>query len=386
MKFADLSAEYRLYQKNYELRCKAIIERGLFLNGPERTELEARFRQLTRKERAITVKNGTDAITLLVGILWKPGMKVILPNFGAYPTAFAVAHITGPRAIHFVDVDNSLLMDPEKLPKNMRNGIIIPVNLFGFEASPAIFRYARKNGHQMILDCAQSFHARNAVRTNPDRETDVHYIFSFYPTKNMGSYGDGGMICTDDLSLTKQLYDFRFYGYEREYHRLTGMNSRMDEWQCAVVNAKLADGRRYGKDIGFLEYVAKRYFKESGIYNYYLHRNARLFLLEALMSATTGIRLGAQRHQYPILFRNKKQRDIAMAELERRDIPYMIHYEHHVSELPAFKENKTRKPGFRVSNRILSLPFHAHLMADDIEKVCNALKAIGKKLKHAKRK
>lgn len=383
MNFVDLSTEYRLYQTNYELRRKSIIERGVFLNGPERTELEARFRQLTRKERAITVKNCTDAITMLVGILWKPGMKVILPNFGAYPTAFAVAHITGPKAIHFVDVDSSLLMNPKKLPKNIRNGIIIPVNLFGMELDEDVFRYAKKNNHQLILDCAQSFHARNAVRANPERETDVHYVFSFYPTKNMGSYGDGGMVCTDDMNVTKQLYDFKFYGYERPYHRLSGMNSRMDEWQCAAVNAKLMYENGYALDFTYIETIANRYYKECQCFNYYEFPDSRMGFLEQTYQAITGIKIGAQRHQYPILFRSKKQRDIAMAELERRKIPYMIHYEHHVSELPAFEGNKTRQPGFRVNDRILSLPFHANLTADDIEKVCKAIKAIGKKLKHA---
>lgn len=369
-----------MYQANYEERTKRIIESGIFLNGPERDELEGRFRDITRKQRAISTKNCTDAITLLVGLLWKPGMKVILPNFGAYPTAFAVAHITGPNAIHFVDVDDSLLLDPGKLPKNIRNGIIIPVNLFGMEVHPAVLRYAKKNGHQLILDCAQSYHARNGIRTNPERETDIHYVFSFYPTKNMGSYGDGGMICTDDLHVASKIYDFKFYGYRSEYHRLTGMNSRMDEWQCAAVNAKLENLREHVRCIDYLYHITNIYASASMTFNECANKLSN-GMLEQFAYARTGIEHGSQRHQYPILFRNKKQRDMAIEILDRRKIPYMIHYEHHVSELPAFKTNKTRKPGFRVNDKVLSLPFHVHLSAIDIDRVCKALKEIRKKLK-----
>lgn len=305
-------------------------------------------------------------------------MKVILPNFGAYPTAFAVARVVGPDNIVFVDVNPWLTMDPLKLPKNVKNGILVIVNLFGMDGCPPLYyRYARENNHQIIVDCAQSFGTDSSyVGNTADKNIfsarrvcyfNAHYVFSFYPTKNMGSFGDGGMICTNNGMIWKRLMSHRFYGYADPFSPTTGINSRMDEWQCAAVNEKLEHIDLFEAQMDKTRKIANSYgLHLAGIQKHIFYRN--------ILSGITE-----KRHMYPILFPNKKVKEMAVKVLDKYKIQHMVHYDHHVSELPAFKTNKTRKVGFRVNNRILSIPLHPYLTNAQISHIYKALKQIRKR-------
>lgn len=129
MKFNDTAAEYNFFSKGIQRRFRDIYNSGIFLFGKETSTLERDFSRISGKKYNITVKNCTDAIMLVLKRVYKKGMPIILPNFGAYPTAVACKNFTDN--IFYIDVDWSMTIDPNKLPEDVKNGIIIPVHLFG---------------------------------------------------------------------------------------------------------------------------------------------------------------------------------------------------------------------------------------------------------------
>jgi len=326
MKFVDLKAEYWLYRRSINDRWLKIKDAGCFLFGREVEELETNFPKLIGKKRGVTVKSGTDALLLVLGYVHCEGVPIILPNFGAYPTAVACRHITDQ--LFYVDVDASMTMDVNKLP-DVQNGIVVAVHLFGNNCRmKEIMEYARANGHIVVEDCAQS------TGSGSGRYGD-YSVFSFYPTKPLASMGDGGMICSDhDLGYFRKA---RFYGVDEG---ILGFNSRMDEFQAAVVNSKID---------GFMELNQRR-----------------IEIAERYKEIVRGIKVNSSSiyHQFTIRFRN---RDGVVRRLG--EIPYMIHYRSHVNEIPVLRGRFTSEVGYRVNDTIVSLPVHPHLTDAEVEQV-----------------
>lgn len=372
--FNDLLSENIEYLNPINVRWADVILSGTYLLGKQSEELEARFAKFIGKKYCITVKNCTDALMMTVRYILRerPDATVILPNFGAYPTAIAVKNCTDN--IYFVDVDESLTIDVTKLPdvkpvgnssNGLKNGIIIPVHLFGNHANmKAIRRYADANGHIIIEDCAQSTGSGSG-------QVGEFSCFSFYPTKPLGTMGDGGAICTNDKTAYEELLKMRNYGLASPSPSRTsgggsgieiplaevleasiihaGINSRMGELECAVVNAKLDSFEQFFEK---RRAIASRYKK-----------------------IIAGIRINSNciYHQFPVLF---NEREKIIAELRAREIPFMIHYPQHISELPVFQnpplEGEGRegaKVGFRVNDKIISLPCHPFMQEEHIQKV-----------------
>lgn len=339
--FNDLRAENDLYQKEISDRVQQVIESGVYLFGKQTEEFEASFAKYNNRKYCVTVKNCTDAIMLVLRYILrhKPDRTVILPNFGAYPTAIAAKNCTDN--LRFVDVDESVTMDVTKLP-DIQNGIIIPVHLFGNNANMrGIFKYAHANKHIIIEDCAQSTGSGSG-------SVGDFSVFSFYPTKPLGTMGDGGAICTNDKEAYEELKKMRFYGQGEDTIEHIGLNSRMGELEAAVLNAKL---RTFEQMIDKRRQIASRYKK-----------------------IITGLRINSNcvYHQFPMLF---NEREKIIAELDQRGIPYMIHYPHHISEMPVFRQSVTTAPadmhtvGFRVNDKILSLPCHPFMTESQIQQV-----------------
>ena len=230
MKFLDLSKEYEYYKDDIVNSLNNIGNKGWFLFGNETSKLEENFTKLTSKKYAISVKNCTDAIMLVLKRVYKNGMTIILPNFGAYPTAVACKNITDK--LYYIDVDYSMTINPKKLPENIKNGIIIPVHLFGNNCDmEAINEYALKNNHIIIEDCAQSTGSGSGIYSQ-------YSVFSFYPTKPLASMGDGGMICCNNIDDYEYFKKLRFYGQYNNNIEFIGVNSRMDEIQSSILNIK----------------------------------------------------------------------------------------------------------------------------------------------------
>jgi len=327
MKFVDLSAEYWAYRRDINDRWLRIKEAGCFLFGKEVEELEASFPEyVAEKKYGVAVKSGTDALLLVLGRVHREGMPIILPNFGAYPTAVACRHITD--RLIYVDVDASMTMDVTKLP-DVRDGIIVPVHLFGNNCRmEEIMEYAEVNNHIVVEDCAQS------TGSGSGKYGD-YSVFSFYPTKPLASMGDGGMICSDNnLDYFKKA---RFYGVD---DGILGVNSRMDEFQAAVVNSKLGSFTKLNQ--------------------------RRIEIAERYKKIVKGIKVNSNSvyHQFVVQF---KDRNEVIKKLN--GIPYMIHYENHVNEIPVLRGRFNPEVHYRVNDRIISLPVHPYLTNSEMEQV-----------------
>ena len=291
MKFVDTVSEYRYFKKEIDKIVLKTINSGRYLLGENTKKLENEFKIITGNNSSnIAVKNCTDAITMIVKKHCKNNTPIILPNFGAYPTSVAVHNITNN--VHYVDVDNTFTIDVNKLPKDVKNGIIIPVHLFGNNCNmQKIKEYAEANNHIIIEDCAQS--------TGSGSGTIGDYsVFSFYPTKPLASMGDGGMISTK-LDNTNFYKKNRFYGQLGRDMEFVGINSRMDEFQAGIVLAKLNKFDILNKNRIAIAKIFKEYI--NGM----------------------NIRGNCVYHQFPILFKNRNK---IIERMKKMDIPYIIHY------------------------------------------------------------
>lgn len=332
LKFVDLAAENRFFLSEIMKEVKAPILSGHFLLGAQMERLERRMSELSCRRHAVAVKNATDAISLIMKTLYKPGMPVIVPNFGAYPTAIACLSVINKRDLYYVDVDRTMTMDPEKLP-DIESGIVIFVALFGNNGNVQhITDLCHQRGHVLIVDAAQS------TGSGAERFGD-YAVFSFYPTKPLASCGDGGMIVSNEN--LEDIRALRFYGMRDGQVIIEGgVNSRMDEIQCAIVNAKFPR---------FMELTDKR----------------RL-ICQRYLNIVKGITWKGSPvfHQFPILVKDRGAIETIMNE---EGIPYMIHYPHHVSDFLAVRANG--EVGYRVNDKILSLPCHPFMTEAHISKI-----------------
>jgi dTDP-4-amino-4,6-dideoxygalactose transaminase len=333
MKFVDLKKEYFYFKDDIDVAVKNTFNSGRYLFGDNLERFQNDFSSFVGKKYGIGVKNCTDAILLTLRATWKEGMPIILPNFGAYPTAVAAKNITSN--LYYVDVDDTLTIDPNKLPDDVKGGIVIVVHLFGNNCDmEKITEYCKKNNHILIEDCAQSTGSGSGVHGD-------YSVFSFYPTKPLAAMGDGGMICTDhDPEIFEKL---RFYGYKPGTDNIDvlGINSRLDEVQSSILNVKLKkftalnDKRRE---------VCRRY---QQIVKGFRAREGCVF------------------HQFVVRF---KERDVVIENLDKQKIPYIIHYKKHSSEVPALS-GVHNHVGFRVSENCLSFPCHPFLEEQEIQVV-----------------
>lgn len=338
MEFVDLKKEYNYYKDDIIKSINKIGEKGWFLFGDETDRLEQYFTKLINKKYAISVKNCTDAITMVLKRIYKNDMTIILPNFGAYPTAVACKNITDK--LYYVDVDKSMTLDPEKLPKDIKNGIIIPVHLFGNTCDMSnIMRYANDNNHMVLEDCAQSTGSGSGMLGD-------YAVFSFYPTKPLASMGDGGMICCNNIADYKYFKKLRFYGQHENNIEFVGINSRMDEIQASILNIKSKQFEKFNNKRNEISNRYKQYINGIKINTYSVY------------------------HQFVVMFNN---RGFIIEKLKEENIPYMIHYPYHVSEMGSLK-GIYNSVNFKVNDKIISLPIHSFLLENDIIKIEGFLK------------
>ena len=337
MKFIDLKKQYQYFKKDIDKCVGSVLVSDYYLLGDNLNNFEKNFSKHIGLKNTVCVKNCTDAITLLIKELGKD-KPIIMPNFGAYPTAVACKNVTDN--IYYVDVDDSLTIDVNKLP-DIKNGIVIGVNLFGNNINPKIKEYTKKNGHILIEDCAQSTGSGSGLLGD-------YSVFSFYPTKPLGSMGDGGAICSNNN--IEKYKNLRFYGLNNGTIEHIGVNSRMDEIQSAILNVKLNNYTELNnKRIS----IANRYKK---------YVNGQFVFTKCIY------------HQFVILFNDV---ELIKEELKKRSIPYMIHYNNHVTDFEVLR-GRNNDVGYRVNDKIISLPIDPFLTEQEIQKVEMFLKEFSK--------
>jgi UDP-2-acetamido-2-deoxy-ribo-hexuluronate aminotransferase len=358
MEFIDLKEQYRRLKADIDARIQRVLEHGQFILGPEVAELEERLCAYTGAKYCITCANGTDAIQIaLMALGVGPGDEVITPGFN-YIAAAEVTVLLGAKPV-YVDIDpRTYNLDPALLPPAIgpRTKAIIPVSLYGQCADyDAINAIAARHGIPVIEDAAQSFGATYKGRKSCNLTTIA--TTSFFPSKPLGCYGDGGAIFTNDEELAKVMRQIARHGQDRRYHHIrVGINSRLDTLQAAILLPKLdilAD------EVQRRQQVAANYdrlLNEAGI-------DTTPYIEPHNVSAWA---------QYTVqVDRREKIQD----QLKAAGIPTAVHYPIPLNKQPAVADTTATLPtGDSVAYRVMSLPMHPYLDQASQQQITETLK------------
>lgn len=356
--FVDLAAQQDRLRGPIESAIARVLAHGQYILGPEVGELEARLADYTGASHCISCANGTDALQIaLMALGVGPGDEVITPGFSYIATAEA-ALILGAR-VRYVDIDPaSYNLDPAQLEAAMtpRTKAIIPVSLYGQPADfDAINAIADRHGIPVIEDAAQSFGASYKGRKSGNLSTIA--CTSFFPSKPLGCYGDGGAIFTSDPDLARVIRQIARHGQDRRYHHVRlGMNSRLDTLQAAILLPKLTI---LDDEIAARHDVAGRYemaLSAGGV------RTPRVAQHSVSAWAQYTVRVAA--------------RSAVQAALDAAGIPTAIHYPLPLNRQPAAADPEAVLPaGDKAADEVLSLPMHPYLSAEAQETITAALLA-----------
>lgn len=347
MEFIDLKAQYAELREAINARIQRVLDHGQYIMGPEVRELEERLAAYTGAKHCVTVASGTEALLIsLMALGIAPGDEVITTPFTFVATAEVIA-LVGAKPV-FVDVQAETgNIDPALIEAAItpRTRAIIPVSLYGQPADmDEINAIASKHGLPVIEDAAQSFGAEYKGRKSCNLSTIG--CTSFFPSKPLGCYGDGGAIFTSDDALAKTMREIRIHGQERRYHHTRiGVGGRMDTLQCAVVLAKL--------DV-FDQEIDRRQ-KVASVYNELL-RDAQGVKVLAHKAERTHVYA-----QYTVLLDNRAACEKALHE---RGIPTAVHYPVPLHRQPAYQPlcaPCSLPVAETLCQRVLSLPMHPRL-------------------------
>ncbi|MFN0277063.1 MAG: DegT/DnrJ/EryC1/StrS family aminotransferase [Pyrinomonadaceae bacterium] len=358
--FVDLKAQYLSLKSEIDAAILRVVEETAFIGGRPASAFEAAFSAYLGGEYCVAVANGTDAIEIAlkaVGI--EPGDEVIVPANTFFATAEAVSNI-GARPI-FVDIDPlTYNIDPEKIVEKItpQTKAIIPVHLYGLPAEmEAIMPLARKHGLKVVEDCAQAHGATykgQKVGLFGDAAT-----FSFYPSKNLGAFGDAGAIVTKNKEYADRARLIANHGQAaKNRHTIVGRNSRMDGIQAAVLSVKLPHLE------GWLE--ARR--SHADVYRSLLADTGFILPVETQDS----------RHTYHLFVVQVPDRDAVQSKLADAGIESGVHYPTALPFMEAFVDLGHAAADFPVAHaqmsKLLSLPMYVELTREMIEYVCDVLK------------
>ncbi len=371
MQFVNLTGQREAYREELAAAESAVLDSGCFVGGPEVAALERELADFCNSDagcdraepetHAITCASGTDALTIaLMALGLKPGDEVIVPDFTFIAPAECVAFLGGtPR---FADIDpETLLIDPESVraligPKTRG---IIGVDLFGQVADfNELWEIAVANDLWLLEDAAQAFGATSTAGATAG--TKLRHactlatisITSFYPSKPLGCYGDGGAIFTSDALLAEKVRMLANHGSTGRYlHESVGINSRLDALQAAILRVKL---RHLEDELKVRRENARKYDE------FFSSAGARI-VPQKIASGNTSTYA-----QYTVLAEN---RDAFIAKLDAAGIPHCIHYPQPLHEQPCFRElaqGSENKNAIEASKKAVSLPVCAFTDVDFI--------------------
>lgn len=361
----DLVRQYEVLRDEIDEAIRRVVESGRFIGGPEVESLEEEVAEYLGVKYAVGVASGTDALWLsLMALGVGPGDEVVTTPFTFVATAEVVA-LLGARPV-FVDIDpRTYCMDPGKVEEAVtpRTKVIVPVHLFGQPVDwDPIEEVAKRHDLFLVEDGAQAIGAEYKGR----RTCSLGHLgcLSFFPTKNLGAYGDGGMVTTDDPELAEKLRVLRTHGAKEKYvHRLVGTNSRLDALQAAVLRAKLPHIDKWNER---RREIAATYDE----------------ILKDLDSVTTPYVMPECTHvyhQYTVLV---KERDEVRGRLAEAGVATAVHYPIPLHLQEAFRYLGYKEGDFpvaeRVSREVLSLPIFPELSDEEVRYVAERLvEAVG---------
>lgn len=357
MQFIDLVEQQNRIKDKLDAAIQRVLEHGQYILGPEVAELENKLAEFTGAKHCISVANGTDALQIAqmaFGIA--PGDEVITPGFTYIATAETVA-LLGAKPVYVDVCPKTYNLDPKKLEAAItpKTKAIIPVSLYGQCADyDAINAIADKHGIPVIEDAAQSFGASYKNKRSCNLTTVA--CTSFFPSKPLGCYGDGGAIFTNDDELATVIRQIARHGQDRRYHHIRiGVNSRLDTLQAAILLPKL---EIFEEEMKLRNHVAKRYsqlLNDSGI-------KTTPYVEQHNISAWA---------QYTILVKNRTQ---VQQKLQQAGIPTAVHYPIPLNKQPAVADDSVvLHCGDLIADEVISLPMHPYMTEEDIRLVVNTL-------------
>jgi len=357
-------AGYVAHKQAVDAAVSRVLDSGWYILGQEVAAFEREFSAWTGVNHAVGVANGTDAIELAlraIGVV--AGDKVATVSHTAVATVSAIRRLGAIPM--FVDIEaDYFTMDASSLEDVISNAqikAIVVVHLYGQMADmPAILEVAERHGLPVIEDCAQA-HGATLGGRKAGTWGDLG-CFSFYPTKNLGCYGDGGAVVTPDAALADRLYALRQYGWDKSRcSQIEGVNSRLDELQAAILRARLVC---LDEDNAARQRIADQYRRG----------------LQACGGVTLPVvREGCEHvyHQFVICCAN---RDTVKLALEQAGVGCAVHYLHAAHCHAAYSGGAFAPVGLQATenavSRILSLPMFPELDANDVDRVVNSIRAI----------
>ena len=364
MQFTDLKTQYQALKADIDAGIQRVLDHGQYIMGPEVKAMETALAEACGAPHCVAVASGTEALLIaLMAIGLKPGDEVITTPFTFAATAEVIVLLGGVPV--YVDIEpdtcniDASLIEARITP---RTRVIMPVSLYGQVADmDAINAIAERHGLVVIEDAAQSFGASYQGRRSCNVSTIA--CTSFFPSKPLGCYGDGGALFTSDAAIAQAAREIRVHGQSRRYHHTrVGVGGRMDTLQCAVVLAKLP---RFAWEIQRRQALAERYGR----------------LIQArLIDLGAPVQLLAVRPdrdcvwaQYTVMV---DQRAAVQAALQAAGIPTAVHYPKPLHHQPAFAADccpDCNPHSIRAAQRVLSLPMSADLSEADQDRVVAAL-------------
>lgn len=364
--FYTSQREYNEKKQEFDKAIQSIIEKGNFILGEEEKEFEKKIQEYTGAKHAIGVASGTDALVIASDILgFKDGKEVITSPFTFLASTSCIAKHNGIPV--FVDIDeDTLQIDTTKIEEKINENTvgILPIHLFNQMADmDKIMEIAKKHNLRVLEDAAEAF----GMRWKGNNNEYIHSgavgnfgVFSFFPTKTLGGYGDGGMIITNDDELAQLARYYRVHGASKKYHYdFVGYNSRLDTLQASILSVKL-------------KYIDEAIARREEVANMYM---------EALKDCE-GIRIpktkGNQKHVFYVFNILAENRDALAEHLKKNEIGSSIYYPMPLHLQKCFEYLGYKEGDFpvaeRISKQILALPIYPEITNEEVEFVCKTIK------------
>lgn len=362
----DLQGQYLRIKEEVDSAIHRVIDSAAFIQGPEVNEFAQRLSSYLGGATVVTCANGTDALQIaMMALELRTGDEVILPVHTYVATAEVIA-LLGLKPV-FVDVDEKTFeIDVAQIENKITpcTKAIVPVHLYGQCADmEPILKVAKMHGLYVIEDAAQALGAEytfsNSLKMKAGTMGTIGTT-SFFPSKNLGCFGDGGAIFTDDKLLASKIKMIANHGQQKKYHHdVVGVNSRLDTLQAAILNVKL----------NYLDDYTKRRNEASEYYDRELRGVNEIQLPFRAKNSSHVF------HQYTI---KTDKRDELKSYLEKQGIPTMIYYPLPLHFQKAYQQSGFGEGSFPVtetlSKTVLSLPIHTEMKVEELKFICESIK------------
>jgi UDP-2-acetamido-2-deoxy-ribo-hexuluronate aminotransferase len=368
LQMVDLKSQYDKIKETVNISIQEVLDTNTYINGPQVQKFQKKLEDYLDVKHVIPCANGTDALQIaMMGLGLKPGDEVITADFTFAATVEVIALLQLTPVLVDVDMDNmNISIEAIKKAITPKTKAIVPVHLFGRAANmDAIMTIAKENNLFVIEDNAQAIGANYTFADG--RKQKVGIIgevgaTSFFPSKNLGCYGDGGAIFTNDDDLAHIIRGIVNHGmYERYHHDVVGVNSRLDSIQAAVLNAKLPNLDQYN--------LARR--EAASKYNAAFEGNKNIITPAFDLNGDDHVF-----HQY-VLRIVDADRDGLLQHLQNKGIPCAIYYPIPLHSQKAYVDSRYKEDHFPVTNQlvkeVIALPMHTELDEEQIQFIADSV-------------